>query len=298
MQALYYGWQNFRRNFWLSGAVIIILILLFFSFSFLISLNIIVQETINSIRSRADLSLYLVPSATDDSLNSFKTDLEAIPAVQGVTSISAQEALASFKQKHQNESDVMKSLQEVNNNPFGPTLLVKIKPDTDVAPVLDLVSSPRYSDIIQEKDFSNYQQLINKIDFWGRKIKFLGFIISGLFVAIVILMIFNAIRLSIYGRLEEIKMMRLVGATGSSISAPFLVEIFISVIIATIISGGLFLLVVNKLQPQMTIFLGLQINLFHYLLSHALVVFGAPLIFALIVFWLAAGAAMKKYLNL
>jgi len=298
MQALHYGWQNFRRNFWLSGAVIIILILLFFSFSFLISLNVIAQATINSIRGKADLSLYLVPSVTDDNLNALKTDLEALDPVQEVTVINAQDAFASFKQLHQNETDVMKSLQEVNSNPFGPTLLVKIKPNTEITPVLDLVTSSRYNDLIQEKDFSNYQQLINKIDFWGHKIKFIGFIISGLFVAIVVLMIFNAIRLSIYARLEEIKMMRLVGATSSSIAAPFLVEISISVIIATIISGGLFLLVINKLQPQILSFLGLKINLFSYLLSHSLTVFGGPLIFTLIICWLAASAAMKKYLNL
>lgn len=298
MQALYSGWQNFRRNLWLSGAVIIILVLLFFSFSFLISLNVIVQETVNSIRAKADLSLYLVPAVTDNSLNNLKTDLEALAPVQEVTVINAQDAFASFKQLHQNDSDIMKSLQEVNSNPFGPTLLIKMKPNTEIAPVLDLATSPRYNDIIQEKDFSNYQQLINKIDFWGHKIKFLGFILSGLFVAVVILMIFNAIRLSIYARLEEIKMMRLVGATGSSISAPFLVEISISVIMATIISGGLFLLAINKLQPQILNFLGLKINLFSYLLSHSLTVFGGPLIFTLIVCWLAASAAMKKYLSL
>ena len=298
MQAFLYGWQNFRRNFGLSGAVIIILVLLFFSFSSLISLNIIVQETINSIRTKADLSLYLVPSVTDNSLNNLKTDLEDLSPVQEVTVINAQEAFASFKQLHQNDSDVMESLQEINSNPFGPTLLVKIKPNTEIAPVLEMVTSPRYNDIIQEKDFSNYQQLIDKIDFWGRKIKFLGFIVSGLFVAIVVLMIFNAIRLSIYARLEEIKMMRLIGATSSSISAPFLVEISISVIIATIISGGLFLLVISKLQPQILNFLGLKINLFYYLLSHSLMVFGGPLVFTLIVCWLAARAAMKKYLNL
>ena len=298
MQAFLCGWQNFRRNLWLSGAVIIILILLFFSFSFLISLNIIVQETINSIRSKADLSLYLVPSVTDNSLNNLKTDIEALSPVQEVTIINAQDALASFEQLHQNDSDIMKSLQEVNSNPFGPTLLIKMRPNTEITPVLDLVTSPRYNDIIQEKDFSNYQQLINKIDFWGHKIKFLGFIINGLFVAVVILMIFNAIRLSIYTRFEEIKMMRLVGATASSISAPFLIEISISVIIATIISGGLFLLAINNLQPQILSFLGLKINLFSYLLSHSLTVFGGPLIFTLIVCLLAAGAAMKKYLRL
>ncbi|MDD2646907.1 MAG: permease-like cell division protein FtsX [Patescibacteria group bacterium] len=298
MQSLKYGWQNFRRNFWLSGAVIIILILLFFSFSFLISLNILVKETVSSIRAKADLSLYLYPQVTEINLNALKTDLENFSQVESVAVISPQQALEQFKQRHQNNPDVIKSLEEINQNPFGPTFLVKIKSDADVNPVLQLVTSARYEDVIQEKDFGNYQQLINKIDFLGRKIKFLGFILSALFFAIVILMIFNAIRLSVYGRLEEIRMMRLVGATGWSIQGPFLVEILISIFIALIISGSLFLLIVLKLQPQLSTFLGMSTTLFSYLVNHALYVFGGPLIFTILTCWLAASAAMKKYLNL
>jgi cell division transport system permease protein len=298
MQSLRYGWQNFKRNFWLSGAVVIILILLFFSFSFLISLNILVRETISSIREKADLSLYLYPEVTDTNLNALKTDLENFSQVESITVIDPQQALAQFKELHQNDLDVIKSLEEINQNPFGPTFLVKIKSDADVNPVLELVTSARYEDVIQEKDFGNYQQLVNKIDFLGRKIKFLGFILSALFFAIVILMIFNAIRLSIYGRLEEIKMMRLVGATSWSIQGPFLLEILISIFIALILSDSLFLFLIFKLQPQLSTFLGMSTNLFSYLLNNALYVFGGPLIFTILTCWLAAGAAMKKYLNL
>jgi len=298
MQAFHYGWQNFKRNLWLSGAVIIILVLLFFCFSFLISLNLLVQETVNNIRAKADLSIYLTPNVTDNSLNSLKNDLESLDEIQKIDVVNSQQALSDFKERHKDNPAIIKSLQEINTNPFGPTLLIKIKPETDISPVLSLIASPRYQDIVLEKDFSNYQQLINKIDFWGHKIKFLGFLISGLFVAIVVLMIFNAIRLSIYARLEEIKMMRLVGATASSIQTPFLFEILISIVIATLISDGLFLLLTTNLQSQLASFLGFNFNLVHYALLHGLSFFGGPFVFTVIICWLAASAAMKKYLNL
>jgi cell division transport system permease protein len=271
---------------------------MFLSISFLLTLNVLIRQTIDVVREKVDLSLYLKPEVTQNELNSLKTDLENSFGVQEVKTISPQEAFENFKERHKNNPEILKSLEEINLNPFGPTLLVKTKPDTDINPILELVNSPRYEDIIQEKDFTNYQELINKIDFWGRRIKFFGFIISGIFALVTILTIFNAIRLSIYARLEEIKMMRLIGATAWSIRAPFLIEIFTSVIIASIISTALFLFLVWKLEPPIVSFLNFKANLFNYLISNLLFFWGGQVIAALFFCWLATSAAMKKYLKM
>lgn len=298
MQAFKNGFQNFLRNFWLSGAVIIILTLMFFSISFLISLNILLRQTISSVREKVDLSLYLKPEVTQTDLNNLKTELENLPEVQEIKVISSQEAFENFREKHKNNPDIIKSLEEVDTNPFGPTLLIKTKIDVDSAPILELATSPRFEDIIQERDFTNYQELVQKIDLWGRKIKFFGFILSGLFVLIVILVIFNAIRLSIYGRFEEIKIMRLVGTTSWSIRLPFLVEIFISVFAASLINMALSLSLVYKFQPQIISFLNIKMDLFAYLIDNFLIIWTGQLAFGLFACWLAAAAAMKKYLKI
>lgn len=291
------GLQNFFRNFWLAGAMIIILILMFLSFSFLISLNILVQQTINSVREKVDLSIYLKPDITQSSLNNLRTDIENLSQVEEVKVVSPQQAFENFKEKHKDDQDIIKSLAEINHNPFGATLLIRTKPNADINPLLEIATSARYEDIIQDRDFTNYQELVNKIDFMGRRIKFLGFIISGIFILLVVLIIFNAVRLSIYARLEEIKMMRLVGATASLIRAPFLVEIFISAVIAFIIGIALFLGLVYKFQSQVMMFLGLKINLIDYLFNHGLVFFGGQIIFIILLCWSAASAAMAKYLK-
>lgn len=298
MRIIRQGFQNFSRNLWLSGAVIIILILMFFSISFLISLNILVRQTIDTIREKIDLSLYLKPEITQNELNSLITDLESLSQVQEIKTITPQEAFENFKERHKNDPEIIQSLEEINRNPFGPTLLIKTTTNADINPILELVTAPRYEDIILEKDFTNYQELINKIDFWGRRIKFFGFILSGIFVLIVMLVIFNAIRLSIYARLEEIKIMRLVGATSWSIHAPFLMEIFISVFFASLINSALFLFIVFKSQPQIISFLNLRINLFEYLFNNVLFFWAGQFIFALLICWLAASLAMKKYLKM
>jgi cell division transport system permease protein len=292
------GFQNFFRNFWLSSVVVIILILMFLSISFLLSLNILLRQTIDSMREKVDLSFYLKPEATQNSLNNLKNELENFTEVQEVKIISPQEAFESFKEKHKNDADIIKSLEEINRNPFGPTLLVRVKAGTDINPILELVASPRYEDIVQDRDFTDYQALISKIDFWGRRIKFFSLIASGVFILVALLVIFNAIRLSIFGRLEEIRMMRLIGATALSIQAPFFIEIIIGIVIAAIISVCLFSLLIYELQPQIASFLGFNIDLFHYLTNNALTLFGGQIIFIILLCWLAASAAMKKYLRI
>lgn len=298
MRVIKAGMQNFYRNFWLSGAIIIILILMFLSLSSLVSLNVLVRQTVDAVREKVDLSLYLKPEISQNYLNELITDLENLSQVQSIKTISPQEAYENFKEKHKDDLEIIKSLEEINHNPFGPTLLIRTKADADINPILELIASPRYQDIILEKDLTNYQELINKIDFWGRRIKFLGFIISGVFALIVMLVIFNAIRLSIYARLEEIKIMRLVGATSWSIRAPFLIEIFISVFLASLISLFLFLSIILKFQPQIASFLNFQINLFNYLVNNALFIWSGQIAFSLLICWLSASLAMKKYLKI
>jgi len=278
--------------------VIIILILMFLSISFLFSLNIVLKETVDSLREKVDLSFYLEPKISQNELNNLKTELENFDEVQEFKVVDPQEAYENFKARHQNDPEIIKSLEEIGRNPFGPTLLVKIKSGADINPVLELMASQRYEDVVQERDFTNYQELINKIDFWGRKIKFFGFISSGLFILVAILVVFNAIRLSIYSRLEEIKMMRLIGASAWSIQIPFLLEILLSIIIASLLSFSLFLILVYKFQTQITAFLNLNFNLSHYLINNALFFFASQVIFAILICWLAASLAMKRYLKI
>jgi cell division transport system permease protein len=55
-------------------------------------------------------------------------------------------------------------------------------------------------------------------------IRALGFLIGGALVVASVFTIFNVIKLTVYGRQEEISIMRLVGATHAYIRGPFLVE--------------------------------------------------------------------------
>jgi cell division transport system permease protein len=292
------GFKNFFRNFWLSFSVVVILILMFFSISFLLILNNLIHQILNSVEKKIDFSLYLKPEITENELNNLKNDLENLNQVEEVKIITPVEVLERFKEKHKNEPEILKSIEEINFNPFGPALLVKIKPNSDVDQIFGLITSPFYENFIQEKDFTDYQELMNKVNLWGRKIKFFALIVSGIFILVAFLVIFNSVRLSIFARLEEIRIMRLLGATDWFIRAPFLIELFICILTAFLINTGLILFLVFKFQSQIASFLNFELNLFNYLTSNSFFFFGGQFIFGLIGSWLAASLAMNKYLKM
>jgi len=292
-----FAWQNFVRNIWLSSTLIIILVLMFFSFSIISGINLMVRETVNSLRNRVDLSLYLKPNIGEERINVLKNQLQKMSEIQEINYVSPEEALAKFKNLHAQDNLINKSLEELDKNPLGGTILVKVKSIEDYEMVQELLKGDAYQQIIQEMNFYNYEQVITQIDQWGIKIKFIGFLVSGIFVLIVALVVFNAIRLSIYARQEEIKIMRLVGASAGFISWPFILEITFSILLSWIIAGGCFVSFLYFIQPKIFEFLNFNFPISTYVLNNLPIFFGPQLILAFLICILSASLAMRKYLE-
>ncbi|MEK7580404.1 MAG: permease-like cell division protein FtsX [Patescibacteria group bacterium] len=291
------AWQNFVRNIGLSATLIIILVSMFFSFSVVSGINLIVREMVNNLRNRVDLSLYLKPNTGEEKINILKTQLQKMREIQEIKYVSPEEALIKFKNLHAQDNLINKSLEELDKNPLGGTILIKVKSIDDYETVRELLRSDPYQQIIQEMNFYNYEQVITQIDQWGIKIKFIGFLISGILILIVALVVFNAVRLSIYARQEEIKIMRLVGATAGSIRRPFILEITFSILLGWIFASGCFLSFLYFIQPKISDFLNFNFPFTTYILNNLPIFFGPQLILAFLVCVLSASWAMRKYLE-
>ncbi len=297
MRIFKFALQGFFRNFWLSSANVLVLILMFLSLSLLLAINILLTKTIDGFKERVDLSIYLKKEVTDIQVANFKTDLENLSSVELVRYISPAEALEKFKKTHQDEPNILKALEEVGENPFGGTMLIRAKSDQNYQEILDLINLPRYEDLIQEKDIQNYEEMLVIIENFSRKLKFILIIISAAFILIAGLIIFNAVRVSIYARQSEIRIMRLVGATAHFIRAPFLLEVFFAVLLGWILNIIIFTTIISATEPYLNNFLGLNFNFLSYLKTNFLRFFGVEFIFSLCFSWLSASLALKKYLS-
>lgn len=290
-----FGLQDVWRNFWLSLATIMILVLTLFSVDLLLSLKIIGQAAVDNLKNRVDVSIYLKQGISEDKILNLKARLANLNNVQEVVYISQSEALESFQQRHQSDPEILQALQELNQNPLSPTLTVKPKdPDRfeELVEELDQVQDP----IIESRNFQDNKKLLDKINYITDKINDAAVIISVIFLFIMILVMFNSVRLAIYSHRQEIVIMKLVGASNFFIKAPFLFSSLIYTFIGVVLTAVIFYAFLTVLQPYLdTFFFGYNIDLITYFNSHWLTIAGLQFAGAAIINLLASYMAVGKY---
>ena len=127
--------------------------------------------------------------------------------------------------------------------------------DTTLDNIKEIVNTnPTFKENLDSKREPTYNTnntAIETIASWANIAKTGGFALSGIFLVISILVIFNTIRMAIYSRSEEIYMEKLVGADNHFVRGPFLVEAMISGILAGIFATILGFLTFGFAAPKL-----------------------------------------------
>jgi cell division transport system permease protein len=151
--------------------------------------------------------------------------LNQYPDIKDIQYVSKDDALLAFTQKHQDNPTFSKALAEVGDNPFLPSLNINTNGNADeYAQITNILQSSQYSNIIEKVDFSQKKDTIEKVFSLISNINLFGLILAAILVLIVILVVFNTMRLVINNSKEEISVMRIVGASSWFIRAPFVIE--------------------------------------------------------------------------
>lgn len=289
--------QNSFRDFWLSLASIIVMFLMLFSLCLIYYLNVVGQKVLTSFKDKMDLGIYLKQNINETAFGLLLAELENMSEIKEIQYLNQEQSLEKFEQKHQDDPLILKSLEELGKNPFGGTINIKFNNPTDYQKVLEIIQRQEYQDLIQNQDFYDYQNLIQGFNKFSQKASYLGLGVSGVFVFIAILVIFNTIKLGALSRQKQIEIMRLVGATSWFIRAPALIESGFYALIAWIFTLGTSIGVAVFIQPRLQQFLEINFNLFSYLKTEGLTFGVLLLIFALFVSMLGSSLAIKKYLK-
>lgn len=291
-----FAWQNFCRNIWLSIATIVILVLTLFSISLVISVNLVGDRAIQSVKDKIDAAVYFYSTVEESKVLTIRADLLKLDEVKDVRYISKDEALADFKERNKDNPVIQETLQTLTENPLGPTLVIKAKRLEDYQAILSNLSG--YNDLIQNKDFEDNQLIIDRLSQISRRTSQVGLVVSGVFVIIALLIISNAIRVTIYTHREEINIMKLVGASNWFVRAPFLVESILYAILATIITILILYPLLTFVAPYLNNFLaGYNLNILTYFNQYFLEIFGLQLLVALVISILSSAVAISRYLK-
>src|SRR3989344_2831347 len=169
-----FAWQSFWRNFWLSVVTISIIVLTFISINFLILVNVITDNAITIVQNRVDVSLYFRPDATEGQVKEVESFLSALTQVKKINYVSQQEALDKFRQKHRQDTVVIESLEELEENPIGATLQIKAKDISEFQSIVDVVENSKYNNLILDKNFDDHKIYIARIQNFSDSVSRIG----------------------------------------------------------------------------------------------------------------------------
>lgn len=296
------GSLNFFRNKTVSISSVAILTTTLLIIGIFFFFRGIFDYTLTQVRDKVDIKVYLKLDATDNQIALLKQKITTLPEVKSVTLTTADDALNSFKQTHNNDAITMQALDELNSNPFGAVFTI-VAQDTagyeSIAQTLDS-GSQFLGDSSSAIDRINYYELKSSIDKLNNIVNWvntIGYWITLIFIIMSSLIIFNTIRLSIFIYKDEISVMRLVGASNLYIRGPFLVESTIYAFVSSVFAMILFFPITFYVAKKTSIFLS-GLNIYKYYLNNFFSLFALLLMVSLVLSTISSILATRKYLKI
>ncbi|OGZ37792.1 MAG: hypothetical protein A3E90_02115 [Candidatus Portnoybacteria bacterium RIFCSPHIGHO2_12_FULL_40_11] len=249
------GWINFWRNRWLSGAAISVMSLTIFVTTSLLLVNVLTSALVETLRDKIDVSVYFKLNVSEEEVLEARESLIALNEVQSVEYVSREEALKNFKEKHKENSLLMQSLDELNDNPLEASLNIKAQTASQYEQIVNFLTSSKHQKDIDKINYRQNQTIINRLSSITGAIQRSGVVVSIALALVAILVTFHTIRLAIYSSREEVNVMKLVGASNWFIRGPFVVEGALYGVSAVIIILIIFYPLVWFISPKITTYL-------------------------------------------
>jgi cell division transport system permease protein len=208
--------SNFKKNSLMTFASLSTVAITLTIFGSYLLLLINIQNLAKNISSQLEINAYLKPGLEKEEIELVATKFRNLEGVRNVKIITKEEALKLMQKRMGGELNIEDILEE---NPLPDSLQIKVDSAESVFPVVKKIKK---NVEIDEVVYS--QELINKIKKIFRVLGILGLITVFLLAVGTTILILNTIRLTVFARRKEIKIMQLVGATNWFIRWPFLLE--------------------------------------------------------------------------
>jgi len=250
------AWQNLNQNAWINTITLgtITISFLILGLFMLIFLN--AQGLMAEWGSRIRVTVYLRDSASAEKVRRLNEKIRGFEEVQEVNYRSKEEALRILEERLQGQRGLLRGLPR---NPLPASLEIRLQPEyRNSLGVQRLVEKLRGTTEVEDLQFGS--EWVERFSAFMVLLQVLGLGLGGLLLLATIFVISNTIRLNIFARREEIEIMRLVGATGIFIRAPFYIEGvlqgFLGASLALAILFVLFQLFLTKVYEPLLYLLG------------------------------------------
>lgn len=174
-----------------------------------------INLNLNSLGNLTQIVAFAADDLDEMQLAQLESKINALDNIDTVTHVTKSEALAQLKAQ---DAEAYKYVNE-ENNPLSDEFIITYK---DTSKVVDLDYALRHMEGL--KKVNNRLDLASQLESFrsGIILIFTWFLV--VLVVVTVFIIVNTIKLSVYARRHEITVMRYVGATGTFVMMPFMIE--------------------------------------------------------------------------
>ncbi len=260
------AWVNIFRNMGLSlAAVFIISIILIFAIS-IFTVKDFSELLIEDVEDRISISVYFKEGVDEETVLGIKDEISKKEEVKSIQYFSRNETLNLFIDRYEDNPVIMASLAEVGN-PFLASLNIKSETTEGYESIASYLTENPSRIFFEKIDYDERKDVIESIFNITSTVRKTGIALVLILSLIAVLIVFNIIRLAIYGMKEEIKIMKLVGVSNGYIRGIFIFQGFIIGLISFLVSflvvfsfGLFFGEAINKFIPGLDVFTYLKNN--------------------------------------
>lgn len=238
------GVINFIRNATLAIAAIAVMVITLTIVLFSVITNATLTHTIDDIAAKIDVSVFLKDTVSESQGRELVTQLEKQPNVESVSYLSKEDALRRYIEQNAN-NQTLATAASLANNPIPATIIIKPRELNKINDIKTFLTTPERA-ALQTQGSPSYsgdrQKAIENISHATELLQRIGAVAVAVFAGVSALIIFNTIQMAIFNRRDELKIMRLLGASNWYIRGPFVVESAIYGALSAIIS----ILIINS----------------------------------------------------
>lgn len=222
----------------LASIFSIVAMLLILGLFFVITVNVnLFTEVVK--QDYDQVEVFLLDDTTEADARLLMDEIKKQDGVSGIEYRSKAEALEILKQRW-GESGYM--LDSLGNNPLPASILISVDSLDNAGDVARFAGTLEGADDIQY-----YQETVDKLTKITNFLQIGALIIMIFLVVVSVVVVSNTVKLTVFARAKEIRIMKYVGATNWFIRGPFLAEGIIIGVLAALISTGLISLIYAKL---------------------------------------------------
>jgi cell division transport system permease protein len=221
--------RHIGREKWLFlGSILVLAILLFLVDMFWIA-SLSLEAQYRQVMSTVAMETYLNDSVPDENLAVLETALKTLPHVDSVVFISKTDAAGIL------EGDLGEGILDVlEENPLPRSFILRFNRPMTLTALDDCASRIKSLAGVDAVEFG--RPWIEKMERLDRNLRQAMYLLGGLIVFVVLLILASTNRLSAKGKAPDFFQLKLLGAGPSYLIVPFLVEGFLSGLLAAVLS--------------------------------------------------------------